>query len=181
MSAASHLRIPVAGTAVPAERGYQVPAAPARRRSGAQKKTAVKPMPVRWLGPVFTIALCAGIALAVGLGLVAQKARLMSLQYELAGLQSQLAELEKQRNQLQLALVSAASPEKVELAARQRLNMTRPEHVEYLVLAGGETVKDEPQVAARQAASVPGPLAALGQWFTGNWPRIGTAEASPKQ
>jgi cell division protein FtsL len=128
---------------------------------------------------MLAIGLCASVCLLVSVGLVAQKAKLMSLGYELSGLQAELQSLEKERAQLQLALVTARSPRQIEQKAIAQLGMVKPGNVEYLFLEGASGSKDEIQVADNTEHQVR-PVAVVGSWFAENWPRWGRAEASSR-
>ncbi|MGI6082190.1 MAG: septum formation initiator family protein [Limnochordia bacterium] len=123
------------------------------------------------------IVVCAFSCLVLALGLVAQRSLLMLRSEELAALQNELAREQRMQDHLQLELMRARSPQRIERLARERLNLTEPQRVEYLVLAPAqETIPN--QVVVTVETRETGVLAGVAKWLTDNWPRWGQAEAS---
>lgn len=174
MSAASYLRVNSMAESVAVARDF----------GGREPAITQAPPARKHRVSAATMALCAACCLALGLGFVAQKARLMIHTHRLAALQSELAALERERGYLQLAVMNARSPEYIERQARERLGMTKPERVEFLVLVPTAT-QGQPQGTeegdGEEAAIAPGMVATMGKWLTDNWPRWGRAEASHRQ
>jgi len=158
MTAATNLQ-----RSYPVERQYERPV----------HRTAKRARPVVNFIPVTII--CSLLVLGLSLGYVGQKVRLMRLTYELAQLQNELGEAEREYGYLQLEQEKASSPRQVEKVARERLGMTAPAKVEYLVLAGSVAAQEE---ASSEIKPAPGIVRSLAAWIERHWPRGGAVEAA---
>lgn len=160
MTAATNLQKPY-----PIGTTYEQPV----RRPARRTRPAVNLIPVA--------IICSLLVLGLSFGYVGQKVRLMNLTYELARLQNELSEVDREYGYLQLAQKKASSPRQVEKLARERLGMTAPTNVEYLVLAGSVATQEE----ASEIQSAPGIVRSLAAWIERFWPRGGAVEAARRK
>ena len=150
-------------------------AAPSETTRGRQR-----PVP-RPLNPFVVLPFLGLLVLGAGMGFIAQRVHVMALGYELRALQQELVRVQEEHRRLQVEVVRARSPERVEALARERLAMVDPGQPAVVVLTTGTAVvgTGDPGPAPVGPGSLQARMAAVGEWL---WDRLTVAaEAGARQ
>lgn len=142
--------------------------------------TPVRPAP-RPANPFVVVPLLALLLLGAGMGFIAQRVHVMELGYQLRELNLELARVQDEHRRLQVEIVRARSPERVEALARTRLAMVDPGQPQLVVLSSGAA--DAAMAATEPSRSWPEMLTAqvtaVGDWLLARF--AATAEAGSRQ
>ena len=142
--------------------------------------TPVRPAP-RSVNPFAVVPVLALLLLGAGMGFIAQRVYVMELGYQLRELNLELARVQDEHRRLQVEIVRAKSPERVEALARARLAMVDPGQAQLVVLSSDAT--DTAVAATEPSRSLPEMLAAqmtaVGDWLLARF--AATAEAGSRQ
>jgi len=134
---------------------------------GHLAERGVRPAP-RAVNPFVLLPVLALVVLAAGMGFIAQRVHVMEMGYQLRALNQELARLQDEHRRLEVELVRARSPERVESLARTRLNMVEPGRPQLVVLPPTGPV-DGPALSGGGAPSLGETLAshvaAVGDWL----------------
>ncbi|OUM94091.1 MAG: hypothetical protein BAA04_13665, partial [Firmicutes bacterium ZCTH02-B6] len=142
--------------------------------------TPIRPAP-RPVNPFVVVPVLALLLLGAGMGFLAQRVHVMELGYQLRELNLELARVQDEHRKLQVEVVRARSPERVEALARTRLAMVDPGQPQLVVLAPGPA--DAGFTSAEPSRSLPEMLAAgvtaVGDWLLSRF--AATAEAGSRR
>lgn len=131
--------------------------------AGRAVQQEAKPAGRRRLDPAVAVSLIAVLVFALGMGYVAQRARLAALAYQLHAAERRLAEVERIDTYLSVEIERARSLERIEQEARYRLGMVAPATTAWVVLRpAAEARAAEANTDARRNSGL---VAALSDWF----------------
>lgn len=133
--------------------------------SAGEPQTQRRPRP-RTVNPFVLLPVLGLLVLAAGMGFIAQRVHVMAMGYQLRELQEELARVQEEHRRLQVEVVRARTPQRIEALARTRLQMVDPGRPATVVLTPG---------AAAETAGLPAPvqleptlvqrMAAVGDWL----------------
>lgn len=104
---------------------------------------------------------------------VDQRVQLMSLGYELQGIERRLIEERREQDFLRLQIAQAADPGLIAARAVEDLGMVRPTQRQFVVVEPtGEATAPNATVADAQTGGGEGLFHAAVEWVTRYWPRI---------
>lgn len=113
--------------------------APVYTEAPAPQPSHKAPARKRRIDPAVYISALAVLVLAAALLQVGQRARLAMLTYDLHNAKSRLEQLERVQTQLLVEVEEARSLSRIDLEARSRLGMVRPQATEWVVVRPRES------------------------------------------
>jgi len=144
------------------------------RSAGVRREAAAPSRRPRTVNPYVALPVIGLVLLLLGMGFVAQRVQVMTLNYALLEAKAELTKLQQERTRLEAELARRQSLERVEYLARTRLGMVDPDPTQVIVVVNSDFGADVPSAAEGEPQS-PSLLAAVSQWIRSLWQETATA------